>query len=333
MKEKLMKEKFRLKITGPIMICIAVILFFSIFAENFLSASNAVNIIRQACVLALVAFGQTFVILIQGFDLSVGAVMGLTSCITALLMVKGMALPLVAVILAVMVATFCGFINGFITNYMGLNPFISTFGMWGMALGIALVITEERVIFGFPDTLRVFHDGEFLGIPLPLIIVIIIWGILQFFLKSTPYGIATYAIGGNPVAAELSGIPVRFQKTMIYTFSGLMAGLAGIMFLARSNAAQAVDTIGYEFDSIVAVVVGGTSLLGGKGGVTQTLIGVLLIASVRNGLNIMGVNLYLQLVFVGIILILAYLAESQTSQLGPNLLQNLFRVLGRKERN
>jgi ribose transport system permease protein len=114
---------------------------------------------------------------------------------------------------------------------------------------------------------------------------------------------------------------------MIYTFSGLMAGLAGIMFLARSNAAQAVDTIGYEFDSIVAVVVGGTSLLGGKGGVTQTLIGVLLIASVRNGLNIMGVNSYLQLVFVGIILILAYLAESQTSTLSGNPIQNLWKKL------
>ena len=154
------------------------------------------------------------------------------------------------------------------------------------------------------------------GIPVPLILVMIIWVILHLFLKWTPYGTAIYAIGGNPTAAELSGIPVRRYKTMIYTFSGLMAGIAGILFLARANAAQAVDTIGYEFDSIVAVVVGGTSLMGGKGGVAQTLLGVLLLAAVRNGLNMMGASIYLQLVVVGLILILAYIAENQASSQG-----------------
>ena len=124
------------------------------------------------------------------------------------------------------------------------------------------------------------------------------------------------------MAASLSGIRVATHKTLIYTFCGFMAGIAGIMFLARSNAAQAVDTIGYEFDSIVAVVVGGTALSGGKGGIFETLIGVILIAVVRNGLNILGVNIYLQLVFIGIILILAYVAESQKAHLG--LLKNLF---------
>jgi len=306
------KKRFRVKLTGPMIICAGTLVFFSLFARNFFTPSNAANIIRQASVLAIVAFGQTFVILIQGFDLSVGAVMGLTACLAAVLMIKGIVPTAVAVTLGIGVAAFCGLTNGVVTNYIGLNPFVSTFGMWGMALGMALVISEEKVIFGLPDTLRFLHDGQWLGIPVPLILVMIFWAIFHFILKWTRYGTSIYAIGGNPTAAALSGIPVRRYKTIIYAFSGLMAGLAGILFLARANAAQAVDTIGYEFDSIVAVVVGGTALTGGKGGVAQTLLGVLLLAAVRNGLNMMGASIYLQLVAVGMILILAYIAENQT---------------------
>jgi len=245
-------------------------------------------------------------------------------------MVNGIASPFLAVIVSLSVAAFCGLINGLVINNIGLNPFVATFGMWGMALGAALVITEERVVFGFPESLRIFHDGELFGIPVPLIIVVFFFVILHIFLKSTSWGIATYAIGGNEMAARLSGVRVVIHKTLIYTFCGFMAGIAGIMFLARSNAAQAVDTIGYEFDSIVSVVVGGTSLSGGKGGIFQTLIGVILIAVVRNGLNILGVNIYFQLVFIGIILILAYVAESQKSQLG--LVKNLFECFKRKQK-
>jgi ribose transport system permease protein len=315
--------------TGPMIVCLGTIIFFSIFVKYFFTISNAANVIRQASILAIVAFGQTFVILIEGFDISVGAVMGLTACIAAILMIKG-ALPIaVIIILALMVATFCGLINGILANYVGVNPFVATFGMWGMALGVALVISKEQVIFGIPNTLRFLHDGELSGIPIPLIIVMTIWGILQFFLKLTPYGAATYAIGGNPTAAELSGIPVRFQKTLIYTFCGLMAGIGGILFLSRANAAQAIDTIGYEFDSIVATVAGGTSLMGGKGGVAQTLVGVLLLASVRNGLNMMGASIYLQLCFLGIILILAYVAENQASSVGGNAARDLLMKIGR----
>jgi len=324
MTERTKKKRFQMRFTGPMIICAATLLFFSLFAKNFFTISNAANIIRQASVLAIVAFGQTFTILIQGFDLSVGAVMGLTACLTAILMIKGIVPVVAAVVLGLGVATVCGLVNGIVTNFIGLNPFVSTFGMWGMALGVALVISEEKVIFGLPDTLRFLHDGELLGIPIPLILVMIIWLILHLFLKLTPYGTSIYAIGGNPTAAELSGIPVRRYQILIYAFCGLMAGVAGILFLARANAAQAVDTIGYEFDSVVAVVVGGTSLMGGRGGVAQTLLGVVLLAAVRNGLNLMGASIYLQLVAVGTILILAYIAENQASSLGGKRIRGLF---------
>ena len=299
-------------VSGPIIICLAMIGAFSLLSENFFSLSNAVNIVRQASVLALVAFGQTFIILLVGIDLSVGADMGLPSCVTATLMLQAHLAPALAAVIGVGVATLCGLVNGLVHSFLGLNPFVPTFGMWGMALGAALIVTEERVLTGFPANLRVLHDGEFLGLAAPLLLVAGIFLILQTFLKAPPHGIPSSAIGGNEGAARLSGIRVRLHKTLIYAFSGFMAGAAGVLFLARSNAAQAIDTIGYEFDSIAAVVVGGTSLMGGKGGVAQTLVGVALIATLRNGLNMVGVNLYLQLVFIGLGLILAYVSENRS---------------------
>jgi ribose transport system permease protein len=286
------------------------VLIFTIFSRNFLSFSNAVNIIRQASVLALAAFGQTLVLLIGGIDLSIGAVMGLTSCTTALLLVNGTPLG-VAILAGILVAALCGLINGLVANYIGLNPFVATFGMWGMALGVALIITEERVIFGLPQGIRFFHDGRLLGVPVPLLFVAVIWVIMYYILKKTSGGMAVYATGGNAEASYLSGVRVKVLKTVLYTCSGTLAGLAGILFLSRANSAQAIDTIGYEFDSICAVVLGGTALAGGKGGVKETVVGVLLFATLRNGLNMVGVNLYLQYVFLGMILITANILESK----------------------
>ena len=307
------KRGLRLRFTGPILMLLFIVVLFSLLTRRFFSLSNAANIIRQGSVLALAAFGQTFVILIGGIDLSIGAVMGLTSSTTALLMLGGFP-PELAVLVALLVALACGLINGGVANYIGLNPFVATFGMWGMSLGVALVITEERVIFGFPEALRVLHDGSVLGIPAPLVLVLAVWAVLHLFLRRTAGGTSVYAIGGNEESARLSGIPVRFRKTLLYAFSGLMAGLAGTLFLARANSASAIDTIGFEFDSICAVVLGGTVMAGGRGGVRETLLGVALLATLRNGMNMVGVNHYLQLVFVGVILILAYVAEGQRTR-------------------
>jgi ribose/xylose/arabinose/galactoside ABC-type transport system permease subunit len=309
---KEVRRRLPSRLPGSIVMLLATIGFFSVMAPGFFSLSNATNIIRQGSVLALAAFGQTFIILIGGTDLSIGAVMGLSSSTAALLMLNHVSPPL-AVLIALLVAIACGLINGIVTNYIKLDSFVATFGMWSMALGVALVITEERTIFGFPKVLRVFHDGSVLGIPVPLILVMAVWLILHLFLKRSPGGTSVYAIGGNEEAARLSGIPVKFRKTMLYAFSGFMAGLAGILFLARSNSASALDPIGYEFDTICAVVLGGTAMAGGRGGVRETLVGVTLLATLRNGMNVAGVNLYLQLVFVGVILILSFMTKQQRS--------------------
>jgi len=237
--------------------------------------------------------------------------MGLTSCTSALLMVNKSVPAVPAILAGIAVAVICGLINGFMVSYVGLNPFVATYGMWGMALGIALVATDERFVFGLPEGLSTLHYGEMLGIPLPLIIVLAVGILLNFVLRSTTVGVATHAIGGNATTAELSGINVRRHRMLVYAFSGLMAGFAGIMFLARCNAAHGLDTIGYEFDSVAAVVAGGTSLTGGRGGIPQTIVGVTLITIVRNGLNLLGVNSYLQMVIIGCVLVLAYCVRAQ----------------------
>lgn len=306
-----MRKRASVEIGGPVWICLALIIVLSFLTESFMSLSNLKNLIRQSSVLALAAFGQTLVILVEGTDLSVGAVMGLTSCSAAVAMVNGGWSPWAAILLAIGVAVVCGLINGFIVSYIGLNPFVATYGMWGIALGIALVITNERFIYGLPEGLSRMHYGEVFGIPIPLLVVVGIGWLLNFALKSTTIGVKIHAIGGNSTSAELSGIPVKACRMMVYAFSGFMAGLAGIMFLSRCNAAQGMDTIGYEFDSIAAVVAGGTSLSGGKGSIGQTVIGVILIAIVRNGLNLLGVNTYLQMVIIGSVLVLAYVFKSR----------------------
>ncbi|MGB4571520.1 MAG: ABC transporter permease, partial [Rectinemataceae bacterium] len=198
--------------SGSIIMLLAVIAFFAVVAPGFFSLSNTTNIIRQGSILALAAFGQTFVILIGGTDLSIGAIMGLSTSVTAMLMLKGVD-PVFAVLIALMIAAFCGMLNGIVVNVIGLDSFVATFGMWSMALGIALVVTEERTLYGFPGVLRVLHDGTVLGIPNPLILVLVICGILHFFLKRTATGTSIYAIGSNLEAARLSGIPVVLRKT------------------------------------------------------------------------------------------------------------------------
>lgn len=324
------RDRARFTLGGPAVIFLCLVVIFSLVNRRFFTLSNAENIIRQTSVLALAAFGQTLVILLGGIDLSIGAVMGLASCTAALSMV-GLGLPpWAAALLAVSLGALCGLINGVVTNYVGLNPFIATFGMWGMALGVALVISDESVIFGFPENLKVLHNGRFLGLPAPLWLIAGTGAAIHVFLRYTPAGIATYAIGGNQEAARLSGIRVLRHKTLVYLVSGLLAGFSGLIFLARTNAAQAVDTIGFEFDSVCAVVLGGTALSGGRGGVKQTALGAFLLIIMRNGLNMIGANLYIQLVVVGLVLILAYIAEDQLSK---HRLPELLKVRSRRGRS
>ncbi|MCJ7788805.1 MAG: ABC transporter permease [Candidatus Atribacteria bacterium] len=293
-------------ITGPVIILFFMVVLFAIFIESFFEISNISNIFRQSCMLALVSIGQTIAILMGGIDLSQGSVMGLVSVSAALIMANGV--PIIpGIIMGLLIGLVCGLINGWFIAYIKIPPFVATFGMFGMALGLGLVITQERVVWGFPETVRVIHDGELVGIPAPIIIVVVFYLLFYYLMHYTTYGTGLFAIGGKEDAAELSGIPTRFYKMLGYGISGIMAGAAGLMMMARMNSAQAIIGSGYEFEAIAATVLGGTVMSGGKEG--KTLIGVLIIGILRNGLNLMGVNVYLQLVAIGSIIILAYIFE------------------------
>ncbi|MFA5603152.1 MAG: ABC transporter permease [Bacilli bacterium] len=316
------KKGKKLHLSGPAIILIVLVVVSSLFINSFIRIGNINNILRQASMLSLVAMGQCIVILLAGIDLSQGSVMGLTGVSTALILSKGV--PLVpGIILGLAIAMFCGLINGYLISYVKIPQFVATFGMFGMALGVALVISDSRVIWGFPETVRVIHDGEILGISAPFVIVGIIYLIMFWLLKFTRFGTSIYAIGGNATAAELSGMPVKRNVMLSYGISGLLAGAAGIMLMARMNSARAIMGTGYEFEAIAAVILGGTNRLGGKGGAVETITGVLILAVVRNALNLIGVSVYLQMVAVGFVLIVVYIINQNK---GSNPLRKWFPV-------
>lgn len=292
--------------SGPIVIMVILFITFSLFIPNFFHSGNLNNILRQAGMLALVAIGQCFVILIGGIDLSQGSVMGFTGVITAILLAQNVPFIL-GILIGLGIAFALGMINGYLISYVNVPAFVATFGMGGMALGLALVITEGRVVWGFPETIRLLHDTEIFGVSILFLIVGLVYAISFWILRYTRFGTSIYAIGGNKTSAYLSGINVKKNAMLCYGISGCLAGFAGIMLVARMNSARAIMGSGYEFEAIAAVILGGTNRLGGKGGAWETLVGVMIIALVKNGLNLIGVSLYLQLVVLGLVLVIVYI--------------------------
>lgn len=322
-------ERKKINLSGPTIVLLILFIIFSLFIDNFVNLGNLNNILRQVSMLALVSIGQCLVILLAGIDLSQGSVMGLTGVATAMIMASNV--PVIpGIILGLLIAFCCGLINGFFISYVKIPEFVATFGMYGMALGIALVISDGRVVWGFPETVRIIQKGNFLGIPAPLIIIVLVYLLIFWVLKYTRFGTSIYAIGGNESSAELSGIPVKFNKMLIYGLSGLFAGTAGIMLMARMNSARAIMGTGYEFEAIAAVILGGTNRLGGKGGALETLVGVFILAIVRNGLNLIGVSVYMQMVAVGLVLIIVYIFN-QNKQKFKLIKKNKILALGRKK--
>ncbi len=203
----------------------------------------------------------------------------------------------------------CGLANGAFITLGRLPPFIATLGMMSIARGGALMLSDGRSISGYPDGFRALATGDLLGIPLPVVIMLVIYGIAHFVLTRTTLGRYTYAIGGNEEAAELSGIRVRAYKTAVYGIAGLLSAVTALLLVARLDSAQPIAGIMYELDAIAAVVIGGTSLLGGAGSVIGTLIGALIMGVLRNGLNLLGVSSYLQQVAIGGVIIVAVLMD------------------------
>jgi ribose transport system permease protein len=276
---------------------------------HFLTVSNLLNVLEQTSINAIVAVGMTFVIVSGGIDLSVGSMLAFAGVVLASALSAGLPAP-VALLLALAVGTGCGLVNGLLVSFGRLPPFIVTLGMMSVARGAALLWAEGRPISGFSDAFRVLATERALTIPAPVLITVVIYLAAHFVLAHTVFGRATYAIGGNEEAARLSGVPVRFHKTMVYGVSGLMSGAAAVLLTARLNSAQPTAGIMYELDAIAATVIGGTSLLGGEGTLVGALVGALIMGVLRNGLNLLNVSSFLQQVVIGLVIIGAVLVDT-----------------------
>jgi len=293
---------------GTLLGLLGLIIVFWILTPYFLTVSNFLNIAQQTSINAIIAVGMTFVIISGGIDLSVGSILAFSGVVMASVLHAKIPVP-IAILVGLGVGLLCGFVNGLLISFGRLPPFISTLGMMSVARGAALLYTQGRPISGFSTNFRYLATGEILHIPVPVIIMIAVYLIAYFVLARTKLGRYTYAIGGNEEAAILSGVHVKYYKTMIYGLCGMFSGLAAIILTARLNSAQPIAGIMYELDAIAATVIGGTSLMGGEGRIIGTLIGALIMGVLRNGLNILGVSSFIQQIVIGSVIIIAVLVD------------------------
>jgi ribose/xylose/arabinose/galactoside ABC-type transport system permease subunit len=287
---------------------VGLVVVFWILTPHFLTVSNLLNIAQQTSINAIIAVGMTFVIITAGIDLSVGSIVAFSGVVLASAMHSGVPL-LPSTFIGLAVGLLCGLVNGVLISWGRLPPFISTLGMMSVARGAALLYTEGRPVSGFSASFRWLSTGEVARIPAPVIIMILVYGVAHFVLRRTKLGRYAYAIGGNEEAAILSGVNVKAYKTLVYGLCGAFSGLAAIILTARLNSAQPIAGIMYELDAIAATVIGGTSLMGGEGTVSGTLIGALIMGVLRNGLNILGVSSFVQQIVIGSVIVIAVLAD------------------------
>lgn len=295
---------------GPLLGLVIITVILAIVSPSFLTLDNIFNVLRQVSINALIAFGMTFVILTGGIDLSVGSILALSSAVTAGLLASGMD-PILAILIGLLAGAIMGAINGFIITKGKVAPFIATLATMTIFRGLTLVYTEGRPITGLSDSqfFELMGRGYLGWIPVPVIWMLISYCILYFILKKTTFGRKVYAIGGNEEASILSGIRVDKVKIWIYSITGTLSALAGIILTSRLNSAQPTAGASYELDAIAAVVLGGTSLSGGKGWIFGTLIGALIIGVLNNGLNLMNVSSFYQQVVKGGVILLAVLLD------------------------
>lgn len=299
---------------GPLLAFILLFIIVAILNPSFLAPLNILNLLRQVSINALIAFGMTFVILTGGIDLSVGSTLALSSALMAGMIVSGID-PIIAIFISALLGAVMGAVNGILITKGKVAPFIATLATMTIFRGLTLVYMNGNPITGLGDNyaFQLFGRGYFLGIPVPAITMIITFIILWFILHKTSFGRKTYAIGGNEKAAFVSGIKVDRVKWMIYSLAGMLAALAGAILTSRLNSAQSTAGTSYEMDAIAAVVLGGTSLSGGKGRIFGTLVGALIIGTLNNGLNLLGVSSFYQQVVKGIVILIAVLIDRKKS--------------------
>lgn len=309
-----MKNKNFMKQFGTIVILFILIICFSITTSSFLTVKNGINVLRQVSVLGILSVGMTFVMVAGGMDLSVGSLLALTGVICAQLLIKFQMSSPVAILITLVILTLFGIMTGALVVKLEIPPMIITLGMMTVARGLAYIITGGLPIYGIPDSIVFLGQGYIGPIPVPVITMLVIVLIGSFVLNKTYQGRFLYAIGGNEEAARLAGVAINKIKIAIYGISGLLAGIAGITLMGRLSAGAPTSGTSMEMDVITAVVIGGVSINGGHGKISGAFVGALIIGVLSNGLTIMNVGEYYQMVVKGAVLILAVAFDKFSSR-------------------
>jgi ribose transport system permease protein len=293
---------------------IGLVLIFAVFAmlsPIFLESRNLVNILQQSSINACIAIGMTLVIISGGIDLSVGPVAALSAVISATLLSSGIS-PVFGVLAGLGVGILCGTVNGLLIAYGGLQPFIVTLGTLSIYRAVALIYTGGNPVLNIPAEFRTWFASSFAGLPMSVVIVCVLSVSAWVLLRKTPLGEYLLAVGGNEEAARIAGVPVARTKVAAYAISGGLASLAALIVVARLGAAEPILGNLWELEAIAAAAIGGASLLGGKGGIIGTLLGAVILGGMRNGLTLLNVQAFYQLLATGLIILLAMVVDRLT---------------------
>jgi len=288
------------------------VVLFALLSSHFLTADNLLNVSLQVSITAIIAVGMTFVILTNGIDLSVGSLMAFVGVIVTSML--ALPVPLfvsltLAIAAGLLLGAISGGLAGVVITRFHITPFIVTLALMTILRGAAFIYTQGRPIWELPDEFKVLGTGRMLGVPVPTIIMVVVYLLAHLMLTRTRFGRHVYAVGGNPEAARLAGIHTERVLVEVYVLCGILTAVSGILLASRLSSGQPNAGLMYELDVIAAVVVGGTSLNGGRGSVVGTFIGSMLIGVLRNGLNLLDVESYVQQVVVGVVILLAVMAD------------------------
>lgn len=291
------------------------ILILSIISPNFLGSANIMNVLRQIAINGFLAIGMTFVILTGGIDLSVGSILAFSGVIAASV-AQNPSIPFIfAIIIGVTAGLILGLINGVVIAWCRLAPFIVTLGMMSVARGLTFVYSDGRPIPGLSKEFLQIGGGTFLGIPNQVVILLVVFILASILLTKTTFGRYVYGIGGNEAASIISGVNSKKIKLFVYAICGALAGLAGVILTSRVTSGLPQAGQAYELDAIAAVVIGGTSMSGGKGKLWGTIIGIFIIGVLNNGMDLLNVSSFYQLIVKGLIIVLAVLFDEQTNKI------------------
>ncbi len=293
---------------GTVLGLVLMVVVFASLTDVFVTQRNLVNILQQSSINACIAIGMTLVIISGGIDLSVGPAAALSAVLSATLLMAGYPVPVV-ILTALAIGLSCGFLNGLLIAFAGLQPFIVTLGTLSLFRALALIYTGGNPVLGLPNEFRQIFSSYIFGLPVPVIVVGVLAVAATVLLKKTPMGEYILAVGGNEEAARVSGVPIERTKVVTYMMSGGLASLAAVILMARLGAAE--PTLGnlWELEAIAASAIGGASLMGGKGSIFGTILGAIVLGAMRNGLTLLNVQAFYQLLATGIIIILAMLVD------------------------